>query len=78
MNMPALRMATNLVSKKLARTLTEEARATSTPPPATVRPEKNQSRVPQQQRMHSRGAPEAQTSRPKKKRAVYFRGKRID
>lgn len=75
MSVPALRMATNLVSKKLSFAVIADAQ--STPPPPTVRPIKGPSQTAQ---AHSRslGAPEGQAQRPKKKRAMYFRGKRID
>lgn len=78
-SLPALRMATNLVSKKLGIAVVADAQ--STPPPPTVRPSKR----PTQASAHasaaasrSLGAPEAHAPRPKKKRAMYFRGKRID
>lgn len=74
-SVPALRMATNLVSKKLGIAVIAEAQ--STPPPPTVRPVKGPSNT-EQAHSRSLGAPEAQAQRPKKKRAMYFRGKRID
>lgn len=74
-SLPALRMATNLVSKKLGIVVIAEAQ--STPPPPTVRPIKGPSQTAEAQ-LRSLGAPEAGTQRPKKKRAMYFRGKRIE
>lgn len=74
-NMPALRMATNLVSSKLGQAIVLDAVATSTPPPPTVRPAARASAT---ALSRSLGAPEGQAPRPKKKRAVYFRGKRIE
>ncbi len=76
-SLPALRMATNLVSKKLGIAVVADAQ--STPPPPTVRPSKRPTQgSAQATASRSLGAPEAQAARPKKKRAMYFRGKRID
>jgi predicted regulator of Ras-like GTPase activity (Roadblock/LC7/MglB family) len=74
-NLPALRMATNLVAKKLGQAIAADMVASSTPPPPTVRPVAQPTAS---ARARSLGAPEAQASRPKKNRAMYFRGKRID
>lgn len=82
-NMPALRMASNLVARKLvgaaldtahdelsASTLETRRETPSTEPPPTLREP-----VVQRRRM---GAPEATRPKPATSRAMYYRGKRID
>ncbi len=71
-NMPALRMAMNLVARKLESTGLDTNDHAS-PPPPTTRP-----RPPTQSaRATTQAAPEAQGARPSRNRAMYFRGKRI-
>lgn len=81
-NMPALRMAMNLVAKKLEKQGLYELVGSSAPIPPTVRPSGTPAPAavdvaPPPAQAGSRGAPEASGARPSKNRAVYFRGKRI-
>lgn len=77
-NMPALRMAMNLVARRLESAGLDTENDAS-PPPPTTRPKPppviaGPDRTPGAPGV---GAPEAQGARPGKNRAVYFRGKRI-
>ncbi len=79
-NVPALRMATTLVSRKLKVRLVAASVNESSPPPPTVRPTVRPASLrPPDERPPSRGAaaPEAAGAHPPTQRAVYFRGKRI-
>lgn len=79
-NMPSLRMATNLVAQRLERQ--KAAVEPSSPPPPTVRPsaapQVPEEEEPRRRVLSHQAAPEASGSRPQKKeRAIYFRGRRI-
>lgn len=75
-NVPALRMASNLVSRQVKGHLLSAAVADTSPPPPTVRPSM---RVPEetQNARAASAAPEAAGARHPTQRAIYFRGKRI-
>ncbi len=72
-NAPALRMATNLVARKLGRMQLSDGTVQGTPAPPTARPPAV--RAPGHT---APAAPEAASARPgTQKRALYFRGKRV-
>lgn len=76
-NMPSLRMAMSLVAQRLERQrLVVEP---SSPPPPTVRPTAAPKALTEEKERPSRpqAAPEASDAVPQKKRAIYFRGKRV-
>ncbi len=71
-NMPALRMATNLVTRKLAKVKLDQPEKPSVPPPPTMRPPPVAAKA-----NPGAAAPEAPDGRSPRKRAIYFRGKRV-
>lgn len=76
-NMPALRMAMNLVARRLESAGLETDNAVS-PPPPTTRPKPPVSATADQSPAPTAaGPPEAPSARHPKNRAVLFRGKRI-
>ncbi len=75
-NMPALRMAMNLVAKKLSQQKWSLPTNHVAPAPPTVRPPADVAKEPRRA-APSLGAPEAATAPRPTKRALYFRGKRV-
>jgi predicted regulator of Ras-like GTPase activity (Roadblock/LC7/MglB family) len=80
-NMPALRMAVNLIARKLDQEGLEDSSIdaltsapASTPAPATAR---SSPQARDEERRHARGAPEASGGQRSKNRPIYFRGKRV-